>query len=155
MVYNNSQLIKVIDLSETKTGNLAAAAEEQVTIQPPVGFAYKIIHTGFYTGIPAGGASGSHYVLLSMNNLASKQRLQYFKYASVFGSELSVMGSGIAITADSSQNPSDEQAQATVIKDIWATNEEPLYFNYKNITDVAQDKDREYNIRVLVYRGVE
>jgi hypothetical protein len=153
MGVTKTNIIGIVDLSETKTGNLAASSEESVAIQPPVGQTYQVIQCGFYTGVPAGGSSGTHYVLFHSNSIASSQRFQFFKHISAHDGALDIMGSGQVKTATQSETPSDEIQQLMSIFHRYATYSEPLYLGYKNLTDVAQDKDRLYEIKCLVYSG--
>ena len=146
---NGKGIYKIVDLSDTKTTNLASTSFEGITIQPPEGFIYKVIMAGFYTGVPSGGASGTHYVLLHSSNSPSTTTFQYYKHTSNFGSALSVLASGYVDIADSNQKPDDGPGQVNSFNNAYATYDNPLYLHYKNLCDVQQDQNRIYTIKVL------
>ena len=157
MTVNTGELIKIIDLSETKTGNITTGNTEYVEIKPPEGMIYKIIGLGFYVPVvAAAGDGGNHRYRAGLDALSDTSRKQFFTYNSNYDSTIQVQYNNIAVVADLSQVPSADAEQIKVLDNMYASYDEPIYLVYaNNATTATQTGNRVFIVKALVYRSVE
>ena len=155
MTITNLSFLGLKDLSTVETGTVAGGGgTESVTIQPPDGLIYELIGCGFYVQqVAAGGDGGVHDFRIGRGGSSIQNLIA--KYASAYTSAITVYQSGIAQTADSSQYPDTDAAQAGILQNLYANYDLPLTVYYtNNATTADQTSNRNYDIFCKVYKEV-
>lgn len=123
--------LKTLKKYSTSFTNVTAGSKYLLTIRPPEGKIWRIIHVFFYAPAPASATTGIHYFGIdgdwdvthgaytaSQYNVALSVRTVPIEYSSIY--------------------PSDISAYATIVTNTYGTNLHPLHITYANNTDVEQ-----------------
>lgn len=125
-----------------QTADVASGGSQQTDLFAPSGSIYKVRGHFFRADPPSTAASGGHEVFLGATNSVGM-----LKGLSNYNTKLHWVCSRWK-SADTEQAPSGEAAAIEALRSVRATENESLYYNYRNNTDVTQTNNRTISIIV-------
>jgi len=135
---------KVVVKDYTQTGSLASGSGEDITINPPPGKIWRCLNIRFRASYDADATAGYHN--MEIRSVGGWPR--YMHYKSGYSTHLIINDNNIT-NADQHQRPATDAALATATQNILLTPDEGIVLHYYNGFDVAQENDRNWQLRFL------
>jgi len=129
----------------TQTDNVDINTEETVTVKPPTGEIWRVLHWYFNVSADADATSGTHNVQPQMGPDYFRLLLGKSNYNTDICWKWNVWDS-----ADVAQQPSNEAAAVLALQNTYITHDRPLKVLYWNGTDVVQENDRTIRFLMMI-----
>jgi len=146
---SNIEFLGIKYIEDNQTATLNAAGTEQIQLQPPKGYVYKLIDL-YFTAPAMAGSDGNHKVYLYNNSIGFSPF-----YGFMVGTSSITLYQTSWLTAMGTEHPANSIDQISYLNNnIWASYENPYTFDYRNETDANQTGTRKYNFLVQVFKEV-
>lgn len=139
-------MVEVKTVDYTRTGNVPIGQADAELITPPGGHIWELLSLQLEIPPEPLANNGNHK--LFVRSEPPNEEPQYFYYRSNYLSPININRRSI-ISADLSQNPSDEVALGLTIDSIKFHSTEGVFFRYENHTDHPHTKKRKWRLRVI------
>jgi hypothetical protein len=140
--------IELVGFIQTNAGALASMGSETYELDPPAGFAYRLMYFDFYAQAPPASTVGSH--VFSLKTALATMGANRYNVVYAFGDDMEMDG-GLWQGAPLNIDPTTATAHLLIIPQVWCNNGEPITFKYENLTDVSQGNFRRYRGQYAKY----